>query len=147
NKPSDVISGFEKAGYKLVSNNFKDGTKYKADDKQNEFIVHLTHDKQNVSRQDTVTSTIDYKFEDGKTAQPTVTQTKHFSEDGVKDLVTGKITWTPAKPQKFDDVATPAISGYTPDKDNVAGSTVKFGDKDVEVTVTYHNNAQKAVIT
>ena len=145
--PADVINSLEEKGYKLVSNNFKDGTKYKADDKQNEFIVHLTHDKQKVNRQDQVIETIDYKFEDGKTAQPTVIQTKHFSEDGVKDLVTGKIAWTPAKSQKFDDVATKSIVGYTPDKDNVTGSTVKFGDNDVEVTVTYHNNAQTAKIT
>ena len=145
-KPSDVISGFEKAGYKLVSNNFKDGTKYKADDKQNEFIVHLTHDKQNVSRQDQVIETIHYVYENDRNAQPDHEQTISFIEDGVKDNVTGQIDWTPAKPQKFDDVATPAIVGYTPDKDDVTGSTVNFGDKDIEVTVTYHNNAQKAVI-
>ena len=145
--PAEVINGLEEKGYKLVSNDFEDGTKYKADDKQNEFIVHLTHDKQKVNRQDTVTSTIDYKFEDGKTAQPTVTQTKHFSEDGIKDLVTGEITWTPADSQAFENVVTPKMTGYTPDKDNVVGGTVKFGDKDVEVTVTYHNNAQTAKIT
>ena len=43
--PTKDIANYEKQGYKLVSNDFKDGTKYKADDKQNEFIVHLTHDK------------------------------------------------------------------------------------------------------
>ena len=117
-------------------------------DKQDQtYYVYFVHGEQKVNRQNTVTATIDYKFEDGKTAQPTVTQTKHFSEGGVKDLVTGKIAWDEAKPQKFDDVTTPAISGYTPDKDKVAGSTVKFGDKDIEVTVTYHNNAQKASVT
>ncbi|MGN8628388.1 mucin-binding protein [Lactobacillus amylovorus] len=146
-KPSDVISGFEKAGYKLVSNNFKDGTKYKADDKQNEFIVHLTHDKQKVNRQDQVIETIHYVYENGSKSQPDHEQTISFTEDGIKDKVTGQIAWTSATPQKFDDVATPAISGYTPDKGNVTGSTVKFGDKDIEVTVTYHNNAQTAKIT
>ena len=43
--PTKDIANYENQGYKLVSNDFKDGTKYKADDKQNEFIVHLTHDK------------------------------------------------------------------------------------------------------
>ena len=61
--------------------------------------------------------------------------------------MTGKTTWDDATPQKFEDVATKSIVGYTPDKDNVVGSTVKFGDQDVEVTVTYHNNTQNAVIT
>ncbi|MGE9947191.1 mucin-binding protein, partial [Lactobacillus johnsonii] len=104
-------------------------------------------DTQKVNRKNTVTATIDYKFEDGKTAQPTVTQTKHFSEDGTKDLVTGEITWDEATPQKFEDVATKSIVGYTPDKDNVAGQTVKFGDPDINVTVRYIANAQKAKIT
>ena len=145
--PAEVINSLKEKGYKLVSNDFKDGTKYKADDKQNEFIVHLTHDKQKVNRQDQVVETIHYVYENGSKAQPDHEQPISFTEDGVKDKVTGQIDWTPAKPQKFDDVATPAIVGYTPDKDNVTGSTVNFGDKDIEVTVTYHNNAQKAVIT
>lgn len=88
------------------------------------YHVYFVHGTQDVNHQDDVTETVDYKFENGETAQPTVTQTKHFSEGGVKDLVTGKIAWDEAKPQKFDDVTTPAISGYTPDKDKVAGSTV-----------------------
>jgi LPXTG-motif cell wall-anchored protein len=145
--PAEVINGLAEKGYKLVSNDFKDGTKYKADDKQNEFIVHLTHDKQKVNRQDQVIETIHYVYENGSKSQPDHEQTISFTEDGIKDKVTGQIAWTPADSQKFDDVATPVITGYTPDKNSVAGSTVKFGDKDIEVTVTYHNNAQTAKIT
>ena len=145
--PAEVINGLEEKGYKLVSNNFKDGTKYKADDKQNEFIVHLTHDTQKVNRQDQVIETIHYVYENGSKSQPDHEQTISFTEDGIKDKVTGKIAWTSATLQKFDDVATPVIVGYTPDKGNVTGSTVRFGDKDVEVTVTYHNNVQTAEIT
>ncbi|MDM8277423.1 MucBP domain-containing protein, partial [Lactobacillus gallinarum] len=134
-----VLTGDETNGKNVI---------FDHDDKQDQtYYVYFVHGTRKVNRQDTVTSTIDYKFEDGKTAQPTVTQTKHFSEDGVKDLVTGKITWDEAEPQKFDDIATKSIVGYTPDTDNVAGSTVNFGDKDIEVTVTYHNNAQTAKIT
>ena len=134
-----VLAGDETDGKNVV---------FDHDDQQDQtYYVYFVHDTQNVSRQDTVTSTIDYKFEDGKTAQPTVTQTKYFNENGVKDLVTGKITWDEAESQKFDDIATKSIVGYTPDKDNVTGQTVKFGDKDIEVTVTYHNNAQKASVT
>ena len=146
---SDTIKKYEDQHYKLVSDSTKgQDLVFDHDDKVDQtYEVHFVHDTQKVNRQDTVTSTIDYKFEDGKTAQPTVTQTKHFSENGIKDLITGKITWDEATPQKFEDVATKSIVGYTPDKDNVVGGTVKFGDKDVEVTVTYHNNAQTAKIT
>ena len=145
----DSIKQYEDQHYKLVSDstNGKDLILDHDDNADQTYYVYFVHGTQKVNRQDTVTSTIDYKFEDGKTAQPTVTQTKHFSEDGVKDLVTGKITWDEAEPQKFDDIATKSIVGYTPDTDNVAGSTVNFGDKDIEVTVTYHNNAQTAKIT
>ena len=146
---SDTIKQYEDQHYKLVSDSTHgQNLIFDHDDKVDQtYEVHFVHDTQKVNRQDTVTSTIDYKFEDGKTAQPTVTQTKHFSENGIKDLITGKITWDEATPQKFEDVATKSIVGYTPDKDNVVGGTVKFGDKDVEVTVTYHNNAQTAKIT
>ena len=146
---SDIIKQYEDQHYKLVSDSTKgQDLIFDHDDNVNQtYEVHFVHDTQKVNRQDTVTSTIDYKFEDGKTAQPTVTQTKHFSEDGIKDLVTGEITWTPADSQAFENVVTPKMTGYTPDKDNVVGGTVKFGDKDVEVTVTYHNNAQTAKIT
>ncbi|MGE9933350.1 mucin-binding protein [Lactobacillus johnsonii] len=145
----DTIEKYQSQHYVLTSDETNgDNVIFDHDDKQNQtYYVYFVHGTQDVNHQDDVTETVDYKFENGETAQPTVTQTKHFSEDGVKDLVTGKITWTPAKPQKFDDVTTPAISGYTPDKDKVAGRTVRFGDKDIEVTVTYHNNAQKASVT
>ena len=39
------------------------------------------------------------------------------------------------------------MTGYTPDQDNVTGSTVNFGDKDVEVIVRYNANTQTAKIT
>lgn len=145
----DTIGKYESKHYVLTGEETNSkNVIFDHDDKADQtYYVYFVHGTQNVSRQDDVTETVDYKFENGETAQPTVTQTKHFSEDGVKDLVTDGITWTPAKPQKFDDVTTPAISGYTPDNDKVAGSTVKFGDKGIEVTVTYHNNTQNAVIT
>ena len=117
------------------------------DQQDQTYYVYLVHDTQKVNRQSTVTETIDYKFEDGTTAQPTVTQTKHFSENGVKDLVTGETTWDEATSQTFEDVVTPKMTGYTPDTDNVVGSTVKFGDDDVEVTIHYTANAQTATIT
>ena len=144
----DTIGKYESRHYVLTEDQTNGkNVIFDHDDKQDQtYYVYFVHGTQKVNRQDTVTLTIDYKFEDGKTAQPTVTQTKQFSEDGVKDLVTGKIVWDEAKPQKFDDIATKSIVGYTPDKDNVAGSTVKFGDQDVEVTVTYHNNVQTAKI-
>ena len=145
----DTIGKYESKHYVLTGDETNGkNVIFDHDDKADQtYYVYFVHGTQNVSRQDDVTETVDYKFENGETAQPTVTQTKHFSEDGVKDLVTNGITWTPAKPQKFDDVTTPVISGYTPDNDKVAGSTVNFGDNDIVETATYHNNAQTAKIS
>ena len=144
----DTIEKYQSQHYVLTSDETNgDNVIFDHDDKQDQtYYVYFVHGTQKVNRQDTVTSTIDYKFEDGKIAQPTVTQTKQFSEDGVKDLVTGKIVWTKAEPQKFDDVTTSTISGYTPNRDKVAGSTVNFGDKDITETVTYTPDKQKAKV-
>ena len=144
-----TIKQYEEKHYKLVSDstNGKDLI-FDHDDKVDQtYEVHFIHDTQKVNRKDTVTETIDYKFEDGKTAQPTVTQIENFSEDGTKDLVTGETTWDEATSQTFEDVVTPKMTGYTPDKDKVKGSTVNFGNPDINVTVHYIANAQTAKIT
>ncbi len=144
-----TIKQYEEKHYKLVSDstNGKDLI-FDHDDKVDQtYEVHFIHDTQKVNRKDTVTETIDYKFEDGKTAQPTVTQIENFSEDGTKDLVTGETTWDEATSQTFEDVVTPKMTGYTPDKDKVKGSTVNFGNPDINVTVHYIANDQTAKIT
>ena len=110
-------------------------------------VIIYDHIKDGYSRSDDVNMTVHYVMDDGSKASSDSKQTASFTESGIQDSVTGKITWTPATSQTFEDVTTPAITGYTPDNDKVAGSTVKFGDKDIEVTVTYHNNTQTAKIT
>ena len=110
-------------------------------------IIPLKHDTKKVSRNDDVNMTVHYVMDDGSKAPSDNKQTVSFTENGIQDLVTQKSAWTPADSQKFDDVATPVITGYTPDQDKVIGQTANFGDQDVEVTVTYHANAQAAKIT
>ncbi|RGW87117.1 mucin-binding protein, partial [Lactobacillus amylovorus] len=118
------------------------------DDKQDQtYYVYFVHDTKNVSHKDDVNMTVHYVMDDGSEAPSDNKRTLSFTENGIQDLVTKSITWTPADSQTFKDVVTPNIAGYTPDQDKAAGQTVKFGDKDVEVTVTYHNNAQKASVT
>lgn len=139
--PTDEIANYEKQGYKLVSNDFNNN-KYQADDSNNVFYVHFIHDTKNVNRNNSVNMTVHYVMDDGSEAPSDNKQTLSFTEDGTQDLVTKDITWTPADSQTFKDVATKSIAGYTPDKDNVAGQTVNFGDKDIEVTVRYSPNVQ-----
>ena len=71
------------------------------------------------------------------------------SRDGYNDEVTGLDhwnAWTPAN-GNYNAVDSPVIQGYTPDKLSVDGSTVDPTDKDIEITVTYNANKQKATIT
>ena len=144
--PTDEIANYKKQGYVLVSNSFNNQT-YAADNNNNVFYVHLKHKTESVTRNDTVTRTIHYLYDNGNTAQPDKTQTVSFDETGTKDDVTGDTTWNNDSAQTVDSVSTPSIVGYTPDKSSIEKQSFKFGDQDVEVTVTYHANAQTAKIT
>ena len=139
--PAEVIKGLEEKGYKLVSNDFN-SNKYQADNSNNVFYVHFAHGTKKVSREHSASFTVHYIYKDGRQAKPDHEQALSFTENGIQDLVTQKITWTPADSQKFDDVATPVITGYTSDQDKVIGQTANFETGDREVTVTYLPDVQ-----
>ena len=143
---NDQIKQFENQGYKLVSNNFN-GQKYQADDNDNVFEVHLTHQHQAVSEPDTVTETVKYQYADGTQAAKDSAQSAEFTRTGDKDLVTGTIAWMPStETHQFDAVDSPAIDGFTPDVQSVPAATVKFGDRDITKVATYTANDQNAGI-
>ena len=139
------INNYEKQHYVLVSDS-SDGQDliFDHDDQATQsYDVHFTHDTKPDSRQDTVTRTITYTGAGNKTPSA-VTQSVHFTQAGTKDLVTGKTKWNDVADQNFASVGTPEVSGYTPDKSQVAQAAVKFGDKDTTVTVTYAADKQQA---
>ena len=139
------INNYEKQHYVLVSDS-SDGKDliFDHDDQATQsYDVHFTHDTNPDSRQDTVTRTITYTGAGNKTPSA-VTQSVHFTQAGTKDLVTGKTKWNDVADQNFASVGTPEVSGYTPDKSQVAQAAVKFGDKDTTVTVTYAADKQQA---
>lgn len=139
------INNYEKQHYVLVSDS-SDGQDliFDHDDQATQsYDVHFTHDTNPDSRQDTVTRTITYTGAGNKTPSA-VTQSVHFTQAGTKDLVTGKTKWNDVADQNFVSVGTPEVAGYTPDKSQVAQATVKYGDKDTTVTVTYAADKQQA---
>ena len=139
------INNYEKQHYVLVSDS-SDGQDliFDHDDQATQsYDVHFTHDTNPDSRQDTVTRTITYTGAGNKTPSA-VTQSVHFTQAGTKDLVTGKTKWNDVADQNFASVGTPEVAGYTPDKSQVAQATVKYGDKDTTVTVTYAADKQQA---
>ena len=139
------INNYEKQHYVLVSDSSdgKDLIFDHDDQAMQSYDVHFTHDTNPDSRQDTVTRTITYTGAGNKTPSA-VTQSVHFTQAGTKDLVTGKTKWNDVADQNFASVGTPEVAGYTPDKSQVAQATVKYGDKDTTVTVTYAADKQQA---
>lgn len=139
------INNYEKQHYVLVSDSSdgKDLIFDHDDQAMQSYDVHFTHDTNPDSRQDTVTRTITYTGAGNKTPSA-VTQSVHFTQAGTKDLVTGKTKWNDVADQNFVSVGTPEVAGYTPDKSQVAQATVKYGDKDTTVTVTYAADKQQA---
>ena len=140
-----AIKDFEDKGYQLKSNSFK-GQKYQADNNSNVFEVHLIHGTKNVQRTQKITETINYQMDDGSKALAANTQSVDFTQDGVQDLVTNNIDWKATEPQQFKAVNMPTVNGYTPDITSVPATTVNFGDKDINKTVTYKANPQDATI-
>ncbi len=139
------INNYEKQHYVLVRDS-SDGQDliFDHDDQATQsYDVRFTHDTKPDSRQDTVTRTITYTGAGNKTPSA-VTQSVHFTQAGTKDLVTGKTKWNDVADQNFVSVGTPEVAGYTPDKSQVAQATVKYGDKDTTVTVTYVADKQQA---
>ena len=70
---------------------------------------------------------------------PDNVQTVKFTRNGKVDLVTGKVEYLDwnEKEQSFNDVDSPAVSGYDVDFATVKGTTVKATDSDITKTVTY----------
>ena len=91
---ADRIANYEGRGYKLVSNNFKDGNESFTNG-ENKFEVHLTHDMTTKDVTKTVTRDVTYVYEDGSQADTPVNQSFTFNGKTVTDRVTGaeKTSW------------------------------------------------------
>ncbi len=88
---ADRIANYEGRGYKLVSNNFKDGNESFTNG-ENKFEVHLTHDTTTKDVTKTVTRDVTYVYKDGSQADTPVNQSFTFNGKTVTDRVTGAET-------------------------------------------------------
>ncbi len=89
-------------------------------------------------RKEEVKRTINYVYADGKKAADSVEETKEFKRSATINPVTGKITfgdWSPA--QTFEEVTSPEIKNYTPNKVTVPASEVTATAEDINETVVY----------
>ena len=113
------------------------------------YEVHLTHETAPINEATSTSQVIHYQLADGTPVAKDYTAKVDFSRDGFKDLVTNADhwnAWTPNATQTFDAVASPEKAGYTPDHAQVDAVTVEPHHADLETTVTYSPDAQKAVV-
>ena len=114
------------------------------------YEVHLTHETAPINEATSTSQVIHYQLADGTPVAKDYTAKVDFSRDGFKDLVTNADhwnAWTPNATQTFDAVKSPAKAGYTPDHAQVDAVTVEPHHADLETTVTYSPDAQKATVT
>lgn len=116
------------------------------ENKDQNFVLHFKHDTKSISDSRTVNETIHYIYEDGTKAADDTKASVTFKETGSKDLVTGVETSSWSKPQTFAKVVSPVISGYTPDRVQINEITVDHDSKDIEETVIYKADKQKATL-
>ena len=145
----DSIAEYEKQHYDLVSDetNGSELVFDHDDDVDQVYNVHLTHHMTSINDTKTINETIHYIYEDGKTVSPDVVGTPVvFTHDGERDEVTNKEHWNDWKSEKdsFDAVKSPEVAGYTPDIDTVPEIKVEPTDSDIDRTVTYKADEQKA---
>ena len=113
------------------------------------YEVHLTHETAPISEATSTNQVIHYQLADGTPVVNDYTAKVDFSRDGFKDLVTNADhwnAWTPNATQTFDAVKSPAKAGYTPDHAQVDAVTVEPHHANLETTVTYSPDAQKAAV-
>ena len=150
----DKIADFVSKGYKVVSDNYSTNpVLFGGLGSLQQFEVHLVHDtKAGMPETRTVERTIHYIYKDGSKAAEDKKETLTFTRTTAEDLVNGKIIYgdwiAKDKDTTFDEVISPEIDKYTPDKTSVAEKTGITADmKNSEVTVTYYKDAETTTET
>ena len=143
------INDLKSKGYILVSDD-TNGKQIMLDHdtgKDQYFVVHLKHDTHAEQVSADVARVITYVMKDGSKALAQVKDTLHFTGTKTVDIDTKQAlntTWEGNK--DFNDVATPAVKGYTPDKKSVSDKGISHDHAAISETVTYAPDPQKAII-
>ena len=121
-----------------------------ADSKDSEVTVTYKPKMETTTESREVNLTVHYVFSDGSKAADDYVDTVTFTRNATKNLATGVVTyddWAATNNDTtFDEVNSPAITMYTPDKTSVEEVTSITADsKNIEVTVTYKQNPMASV--
>lgn len=146
------ISKLESKGYDLVSDGFPSSGIIFGKSESN-YVVHMKDQMVSSENTQTVTETINYVDQNGNPVASAHVSTVTFTQPVVTDKVTGQQTlgtWTPAT-QTFAPVASPKVTGYTPEKaesDSVTvnAPTATSTSQNITQNITYTLNKEKVEI-
>lgn len=125
--------------------------------KDQSFVLHFVHDTNEETSTKDINLTVNYKYANNddlgalkgtKAHDPKSPNKITFTKTTTTDLVTDqKTTKWDKESATFDQVDSPSIPGYIPDRATVKDVTVTPDDNDQVVTVTYTPDAQKLTVT
>ena len=146
------ISKLESKGYDLVSDGFPSSGIIFGKSKSN-YVVHMKDQMVSSENTQTVTETINYVDQNGIPVASAHVSTVTFTQPVVTNKVTGQQTlgsWTPAT-QTFGPVASPKVTGYTPEKAEsdpvtVNAPTATSTSQNITQNITYTLNKEKVEI-
>ena len=97
-----------------------------------------------VQQTETITETIHYQTADGKQIFADKEMEVNFTRTGVKNLVTGQITWNSWNKDEeiFNEIPSPVVSGYTASPAKVTAQTVTPSSENLIFTVIYTKDQQ-----
>ena len=152
---TNTLWNYAGAGYQLAQA-LDPATKHGTfdDDSQTDqdYYVYLTHELDKVPTTKTVNETINYLYTDSDRPAapsyqaPAITFTGSQHKDKVTGDLIGDITWESAN-DKFKDVASPKITGYTADQLQAGAVTVTPKSQDVVINVYYSADQQPLTYT
>ena len=145
---NNVVEFYKSKGYELVSQEALPN-KFDTDDSVDQVVtIHLKHGTESKEETKKVSLTVNYHGAGDKTPPSHVeeaTWTRTVTTDKVTGLVTDNGTWAADK-EKYAEVTSPVVEGYTADISVVAAETVTQDNivKDVNYTA---NPKQKVLYT
>ncbi|EEV40788.1 LPXTG-domain-containing protein cell wall anchor domain protein [Enterococcus casseliflavus EC20] len=115
------------------------------DSKDSEVTVTYKPKMETTTETKEVNLTVHYVFSDGSKAADDYVDTVTFTRNATKNLATNEIAYgewaATGNDTTFDEVNSPAIAMYTPDKTSVEEVTsITANSNNIEVTVTYKQN-------
>lgn len=107
------------------------------DTKNTTVVVNYAPIEKKVSRNYTVTRTINYLDANGQALKPATVQSVQFTRTGLQNLATQVITWTDPAAQSFVAINDVNIPHYVTDTKNVPSVTVNWNDQNLVVNISY----------